>query len=618
MPVSDEAAAQPAPTEPAPQPAPTETPSPLTCMIAFDSERDGNREIYVMGPDGSDPVNLSNDPGDDHHPAWSPDGSQIAFVSSRSYEGEEGQYIFVMSADGSHLRRLTSNPNSDFPDWSDDGSRIVYISNDDVWVMNADGSGQPVNLTNSPEKDRQPLWSPDSSQIAWLRGEEFSRNIFLMNADGSDARQITDDGNVHEIAWTVDGQLFANWESVEHGCCNFVMNADGSQVAPAGGKGEIQRFLPFWTEDGHRIECNDIDFEGNGEEDIYLIGEIFPDALLNITNAPGADRNPVWPAQCGPLSTAAEMPAQKQPEQPGEIILGYTGDDPMQPQRKENFQKACAELGIDCLYAESVTALVDQGVNAIVANSVNEGLHPEIMAARDRGVPVFLLDAELISDGSYSVTIGRNNWAYSGLKWMADAMGGQGEIAFFDLGGANGFDAPIEALLKDYPGLREAARFSGKYDHNNMEADARALAETKPELGAIWASDNQAKVIWGVHGTQLAAEKWPAVLCEPTKKGLEIWQEMLNETPSFNCAIFINPPGIAYDAAYAAYYLASGARLDESVLGGEFGHTLYVNMPVITSTNFAEWAEKVKDESEDYQLDELMSPYEILEGWFVE
>jgi len=66
----------------------------------------------------------------------------------------------------------------------------------------------------------------------------------------------------------------------------------------AGGKGEMQKYLPFWTIDGNRVECVGIDLTGNSE--IYLVGEIFPDLFNNLTNNPAHDLNPSWPAYCGP------------------------------------------------------------------------------------------------------------------------------------------------------------------------------------------------------------------------------------------------------------------------------------------------------------------------------
>ena len=86
--------------EPTETPQPTDPPPPVPCMIAFESDRDGNREIYLMGPDGNDPVNLTNNPSNDTQPAMSADGSQIAFISSRETETCVGQSLYIMNADG--------------------------------------------------------------------------------------------------------------------------------------------------------------------------------------------------------------------------------------------------------------------------------------------------------------------------------------------------------------------------------------------------------------------------------------------------------------------------------------------------------------------------------------
>lgn len=159
--------------------------SPDGTQIAFTSGRDGNREIYVMNADGTDLVNVSNDPGYDLDSAWSPDGTKIAFASSRG-----GDYdIYVIEADGSNPVNLTKHPAREFePAWSPDGTKIAFVSDRDgdleIYVMNADGSGQS-RLTNHPGEDWAPAWSPDGSMIAYTHYQSRNNDIFVMNADGS-------------------------------------------------------------------------------------------------------------------------------------------------------------------------------------------------------------------------------------------------------------------------------------------------------------------------------------------------------------------------------------------------------------------------------------------------
>ena len=128
--------------------------------IAFHTDRDGNYEVYVMDANGSGQTNLSNDGVEAGAPDWSPDGTKIAFRSKRHGDKD----IYVMDADGSNQTRLTFNSSTSVdPSWSADGSQIAFASSRDgdyeVYVMDADGSGQ-TNRTSNSATDIDPAWSP--------------------------------------------------------------------------------------------------------------------------------------------------------------------------------------------------------------------------------------------------------------------------------------------------------------------------------------------------------------------------------------------------------------------------------------------------------------------------
>jgi Tol biopolymer transport system component len=195
------------PTVPPPTPTPR---SAGVGQIAFVSNRDGNDEIYVMDPDGSNQRRLTNTPGEDWHPAWSPHGTKILFqcMSGGTFN------VCVINADGSGYTQITNWTKDDGlaqrPVWSPDGGKIIVTrelgGGQKLVVMNSDGSHQTeiVNL------GRDPSWSPDGTQIAFIRWEGGGLQIWTVSPDGSSERMLTQGDHDHMYpTWSPDGRQIA-------------------------------------------------------------------------------------------------------------------------------------------------------------------------------------------------------------------------------------------------------------------------------------------------------------------------------------------------------------------------------------------------------------------------
>lgn len=224
--------------------------------IVFQSDRTGDREIFAMGLDGSDPVNLSNDPGDDWLGMISPDGTHVLIDSERNGDRE----IFVVNADGSDLTNLTSTPFADeaVPYWSPDGTEILFETGRDgnleVYVMNADGSGQ-TNLTNMPDShERFASWSPDGTSILFTSSRDGNNEIYSMALDGSDLVNLTSHP-AEDFLGVVspDGSRIAFTRRVGPDTEIYVMDADGSNQTNLTNDPSSADELPDWSPDGSRL-----------------------------------------------------------------------------------------------------------------------------------------------------------------------------------------------------------------------------------------------------------------------------------------------------------------------------------------------------------------------------
>ena len=212
------------------------TPEPVG-KIAFSSERDGNYEIYVMNPDGGGATRLTTNATDDREPVWSPDGTRIAFVSDRGVAaGTTDIYVLSVSSPDTGFTpptRLTTNAADDFqPAWSPDGSKIAFTSsrdgNDEIYVMNADGTGQ-ANVSNNPGGDDfEPSWSPNGQRLAFTSTRDVNEEVYVMDATGAGQANISNNSNGDDRHPAWGGTRIAFQSTRDGNEEIYAMNADGT------------------------------------------------------------------------------------------------------------------------------------------------------------------------------------------------------------------------------------------------------------------------------------------------------------------------------------------------------------------------------------------------------
>lgn len=213
--------------------------SPDGTRIAF-AAKNG---IRIANVDGTKGIQFTNHAAKDRKPEWSPDNKIIAFASSRDKDFD----IYLRHVGDDDLIRLTNVRGPDFdPSWSAVHDRIAFVSgrdeDNDIWTMNPDGKGLE-QLTGPGSREDDPAWSPNGEQIAYATDEEGTFFIYLMNADGSNPHRLSSGTDIeHDPAWSPDGKFIA---FARAGRIVIASVDDGSEVDSLGEDGASSGF-PDW------------------------------------------------------------------------------------------------------------------------------------------------------------------------------------------------------------------------------------------------------------------------------------------------------------------------------------------------------------------------------------
>ncbi len=266
--------------------------------------------------------------------------------------------------------------------------------------------------------------------------------------------------------------------------------------------------------------------------------------------------------------------------------------------------------------------LMAKNVDAILVNpgDVN-GLNATLEEAVAKGIIVISVDQELDVPGVYNVGIDQKEWAKTSAQWLADAMGGKGDIVTIE--GFPGHPANVARMdgvaevLAKYPDIKVLATDTGKWDEATGQQVMSNFLAAYPTLDGYWTQDGMAI---GALQAVMAANpaKYPIGVGEGRCQFLKLWEEVLKSDPSYKTIAVANPPGVSPTGLRIAVNMLLGKKLDESKLGGVNGLSFVIPVPVtITSDNLQEGLDICKDKPDAYLLDGIMSNDEVLKSFFV-
>ncbi|HYW31743.1 MAG TPA: Ig-like domain-containing protein [Gemmatimonas sp.] len=195
-------------------------------------------DIYAVNRDGLNMRRLTTEPGFDGDPAWSPDGSSIAWRRIDPTTGRSS--IWVMNSDGSNKTNLTADLEASYsvgaPKWSPDGGRIAFDATRSsslplvagIWTMRRNGQDKQQHTSTTTGFDNAPTWAPDGERIAFIRSYGDDTDISILALNGGAVTRMPLTGRQWSPAWSPDGRHVAFWQQLGLTTAIYTVRADGT------------------------------------------------------------------------------------------------------------------------------------------------------------------------------------------------------------------------------------------------------------------------------------------------------------------------------------------------------------------------------------------------------
>lgn len=317
--------------------------------MAFYSDASNSLDLWIATLDGQlQPLTQDPDPSSEREPAWSPNGSKIAFTSNKAGNLD----IWVVDPDGSNPVQLTTDPaDEEEPTWSPDGSRIVYIKDerglDVIRTMNSDGT----NLQRIPNvlgRLSHASFSPDGNHLVFSAAVNTAFNLMTIDADGENLDRLTTEPDVRDVdpEWGPGGIVFMSNRGGTNNLWRIQPDGSGLEMIPNtthGGR-------PTWAPDGNSIAFSRGDPNG-ATSNIYAVdlitGVVEPltqirGFLEGIDIVPGTEPNTINIGSAGTVAVALLGSSRFDPVNEvnqATLTFGRTGDE-------ASFQ-SCDASGVD-------------------------------------------------------------------------------------------------------------------------------------------------------------------------------------------------------------------------------------------------------------------------------